>query len=208
VIVYQGNLRIKEILLGFLAILFLALNAISINNAYSLFKWTLLCRGTRELEIGMSKEEVLSILGKPDYEASAERSVKEHWDVWRYEAFWFAPFLHTSTLYIEFDPNDVSFIEKQPDYPIRFDSEDWKRSTSERRACMIGELLKRHKLVGISKDKIMDLLGEPDAINDFGDWDFAYRLGIENGLFPIDRQWLVIDIDMYGEAERVGIITD
>jgi hypothetical protein len=73
---------------------------------------------------------------------------------------------------------------------------------------MIGELLKRHKLVGISKDKIMDLLGEPDAINDFRDWDFAYCLGVENGLFPIDNQWLVIDFDIYGNAERIEIITD
>ncbi|NHJ33117.1 MAG: hypothetical protein FK732_09650 [Asgard group archaeon] len=156
----------------------------------------------------MTKEEVSIILGKPDHRASPTISEKENWEAWWYEVFWFIPFLRNSELYVRFDPHKVGFIEKQPDYPIKFNSDDWKRSTSKRRDCMVEDLLKRHRLEGLSKRKILDLLGEPDRINDFGSWDFAYRLGLENSLFPIDNQWLVIEFSIYDGVERIDFITD
>ncbi|MFC5372850.1 hypothetical protein ACFPIF_09820 [Brevundimonas faecalis] len=86
--------------------------------------------------------------------------------------------------------------------PVRaFNSEVWKaeRETGTR-VNMVNALIGDVWLKEMTRGEIIDLLGQPTETTDFRDWDFAYDLGLERGLFRTDREWLVLD---FGPDDRV-----
>ena len=99
-----------------------------------------------------------------------------------------------------------------------FDSSAWKKATGERaesRKKMLPALRSQHRLVGMSKDQIVDLLGEPDITGRFsrdeGNRDMNYYLGPEGNpyfsLLRIDSDWLTLKLKD-GRVEDVSVTTD
>ena len=73
---------------------------------------------------------------------------------------------------------------------------------------MVDDLLTRQQLQGMTRQQIVDLLGDPEDTPYFRDWDLVYWLGPERGLFSIDSEWLVIRLDPQGRVAEYRLVTD
>jgi hypothetical protein len=99
------------------------------------------------------------------------------------------------------------------DYASRtaFDSASWKaenrRGAQGVRVRMVDDLLRTHKLVGMSRGQLEDLLGVPPATEYFREYDYVYWLGPERGLFSIDSEWLVVRCGQ-GVVVSAQVVTD
>ena len=84
------------------------------------------------------------------------------------------------------------------DYSSRvpFDSSQWRAENEQGaegvRVHMVDDLLRKHQLVGMSRDQVNDLLGVPPVTEYFREYDYVYCLGHERGAFGIDSEWLVL----------------
>lgn len=95
-----------------------------------------------------------------------------------------------------------------------FDSEAWKKagvSNACLRKGMLFDLRKKHELTGLSREQIVELLGQPDRVGRYVkaglDKDFNYDLGAEKGFISIDREWLTIKLES-GKVSEVLVTTD
>lgn len=168
--------------------------------------WKNLRARAAEVKLGMTQDEVLEVMGKPDRRASPDRFQKETWDEWWYQAR--RLFSRNREIRIQFDPKKVDEVEELPYEQIPFDSEDWKRSSALRRGFMIDDLLDRHDLRGSTREALIELLGEPpDSYYDYVG-DLVWCLGPQRGGFAVDNDWLVIDLDEDGSVKTVCIIPD
>jgi hypothetical protein len=73
---------------------------------------------------------------------------------------------------------------------LTFDSASWREQTLVNsrypvRVRMVADLLHRHELQGMSKRRVVELLGPPD-VPSFTGYDLAYWLGLERGPFASD----------------------
>ena len=99
------------------------------------------------------------------------------------------------------------------DYSSRvpFDSSQWRAENEQGaegvRVHMVDDLLKKHQLVGMSRDQVNDLLGVPPVTAYFREYDYVYWLGQERGAFPIDSEWLVLKFKGNVVAEA-SVVTD
>lgn len=60
---------------------------------------------------------------------------------------------------------------------------------------MVDDLLARYELVGMTRDKVDELLGVPPETAYFTGFDYVYWLGPERGFISIDSEWLCIDFE-------------
>jgi hypothetical protein len=70
-----------------------------------------------------------------------------------------------------------------------FDSHLWATCTDHSvRLAMVGDLEKRYKLVGMTKEQIYQLLGKPPGSDDKwgATWDMGTRPGLDDCTFSID----------------------
>jgi len=197
----RGCLRPLLILLVVVGILWLVA---LVHDGYT---WSALRERARAVRIGMTHDEVLAAMGKPDQKANPDRWKKEEWDSWWYRArrlFW-----HDREVRIDFDPERVNGVEEQPYEQIPFDSADWKRSSALRRGFMIDDLLERHALRRMNRAAVVELLGEPPESSMGGGGDLVWCLGPQrSSLFPVDDDWLVINLNEDGSVKSVVIISD
>jgi len=77
-----------------------------------------------------------------------------------------------------------------------------------KRARIADRLISTRALIGKSKADISRMLGDPPPTDYFREWDMVYTLGAERGLFSIDSEWLVIQLDNSGAAADAAIVTD
>ena len=74
---------------------------------------------------------------------------------------------------------------------------------------MVDDLLEKHEIVGMYRNEIIELLGEPSDTEYFKESDnIVYWLGTERGLVRIDSEWLVIWFDDKDIAIDVKIMRD
>jgi hypothetical protein len=73
---------------------------------------------------------------------------------------------------------------------------------------MVEDLLRRMPLVGMNRDEVVGLLGEPTRSGYFKDYDLVYWLGPEPGLLSIDSEWLVMKLGAAGRVTVVLVMTD
>lgn len=104
--------------------------------------------------------------------------------------------------------------DSRPKTGRTFKSDAWKNAVGEQavlRKEMLGDLLAQHKIVGLSKLKVVQLLGEPDSKDRYsgetGGSDFNYYLGPEKGFISIDSEWLTIKFEE-DRAVDVLVTTD
>jgi hypothetical protein len=76
------------------------------------------------------------------------------------------------------------------------------------RGCMVDDLLGRTRFVGMQRDEVVRLLGEPTRTAHFDREDLVYWLGPERGLFSIDSEWLVMKLNRDGRVIEAKIMTD
>jgi len=96
---------------------------------------------------------------------------------------------------------------------IPFNAERWRTSDPAEedpplRQRMVDDLLERGVLSRLTDDGVVELLGEPNKTERFGEYDLVYHLGPSRGLFPIDGEWLVIRLDGQALAARVRLVED
>lgn len=61
---------------------------------------------------------------------------------------------------------------------------------------MVDDMLGKYKLVGQTKEEVVELLGNETNTEYFKEVsNFVYYLGDERGLISIDSEWLVITFD-------------
>src|SRR5262245_45272558 len=110
----------------------------------------------------------------------------------------------------------IGFIFGVPvvsDYASRtsFDSAKWKaenrRGADSIRIRMVDDLLRHHRLVGMQRIQLEELLGVPPPSSYFSDYDYVYWLGPERGAFSIDSEWLVVKCDR-DVVVVVEVVTD
>jgi len=81
-----------------------------------------------------------------------------------------------------------------------FDSVAWKvgeQLAGDRgvRLRMLDDLLRRHKLAGLSRAEVDDLLGPPTETGYFKEYDRVYWLDPERGFLSIDSEWLALKFE-------------
>lgn len=80
----------------------------------------------------------------------------------------------------------------------QFNSKEWKSHLNDRNPLkinMVDDLLKSQNLIGKSRDEIIELLGKPEQVAYFNDYEFVYWLGPERSLMSIDSEWLGIKFE-------------
>lgn len=79
-------------------------------------------------------------------------------------------------------------------YKHTFNTDKWLNNPEERTA-IVGDLLEKHELVGMTEADVTMLLGVHN--NDYGYFNepnrYVYYMGPERGLFSIDSEWLILD---------------
>lgn len=90
----------------------------------------------------------------------------------------------------------------------KFTSEKWNENISER-VYMVDDLLDTYDLNGMSKSKVIALLGAPNEETSFSSEENAvYYLGNERGWISIDSEWLIIEFDSSNKVKNYFITTD
>jgi len=94
----------------------------------------------------------------------------------------------------------------------RFDPVSWKADernfTNAVRIRMVDDLLRRHSFLGMTRDQVVGIIGEPDKTGYFKDWDMVYWLGPERGFSSIDSEWLVFRLDSQKKVTDHRIVRD
>lgn len=101
------------------------------------------------------------------------------------------------------------------DYTNRteFDSAAWKNrelvydQENPVRLQMVDSLREEYQLVGMTREEIETLLGEPRPTLYFSNYDYVYWLGPERGPWGIDSEWLAIQFEDNAVTEA-KILTD
>src|SRR5262249_7543801 len=91
----------------------------------------------------------------------------------------------------------LEYCHRVPFEPAAWKAADRTDLQNPVRLRMVDDLLRRHRLVGMSRAEIDALLGVPEQkkTSPFGGDDYVYWLGRERSLFPIDSEWLGIKFD-------------
>ena len=83
--------------------------------------------------------------------------------------------------------------------------EKWQDPVRQR---MVDDLLRRHRLVGMTRERVVELLGESDTTDYFRDWDLVYWLGMERSWISIDSEWLVLRLNAQSAVTEARLVTD
>jgi hypothetical protein len=91
-----------------------------------------------------------------------------------------------------------------------FDPSLWRNSTTPAsvRLRMADDLVNSQKLVGLTRQEVVALLGEPPKTEYFKEFDLVYYLGPERGFMSIDSEWLVLKLGIEGRVKRATIAHD
>lgn len=69
------------------------------------------------------------------------------------------------------------------------------------------DLLQKHKLIGMTKEEIIGLLGPQSDVNYFQSWDLRYWMGPEPSFISIDSIWIVLKLEK-NKVVKYKIMTD
>ena len=84
-----------------------------------------------------------------------------------------------------------------------FDAAGWndKNLPASVRLQMADDLIRTHRLDGMTRGEVIALLGAPPKTPYFNDYEVVYLLGPERGVMRIDSEWLVVKFGRDGRAE-------
>ena len=84
---------------------------------------------------------------------------------------------------------------------------NWYDSKHKRNRIADGLILTK-KLHNLHRSEVEILLGRAHETTYFNEWDMVYQLGNERGLFSIDSEWLVINLDDAACVKDYSIMRD
>lgn len=119
--------------------------------------------------IGLAKNELINELGKPDITYSNDNMVvyvcKKRTDIIT-KIFFNENFRFYANLVINFDNDIVKKVYLDFNNYIRhsFTKEEWKTKQYQRYEIVDDLLKKNNNLIGLTKEQVVDLLGEPENI--------------------------------------------
>ena len=90
-----------------------------------------------------------------------------------------------------------------------FDSERWK-NIQDKRTEMVDDLINKRLLDNLTKDQVIELLGEPLKDNPYfvsTGRDMIYHLGQERNPFGVDSEWLLVWLDD-NKVTKYKLMTD
>lgn len=92
----------------------------------------------------------------------------------------------------------------------RFDAQGWRDAdlSTRERAEMAGDLIRTHRLDGLDRAAVIVLLGEPTPSDRWGGGEMIYVLGPDGSLFPIDNEWLLIELNPQGRVASYRVVAD
>lgn len=94
------------------------------------------------------------------------------------------------------------------EYESKFICERWIEK-EDKRVWMVDDLLIQYEIESMSKEEIIELLGEPTNTAYFKEVNnIVYWLGAERSLVSIDSEWLVIWFNDENKVERYEIMRD
>ncbi len=73
---------------------------------------------------------------------------------------------------------------------------------------MVRSMLEKHPLEGQERAEVVELLGPPTPTNKWEGSEMIYVLGPEGGLFGIDHDWLLIELDAADRVASYRIASD
>ncbi|MFN4091815.1 MAG: hypothetical protein ACK4FG_02830 [Brevundimonas sp.] len=91
-----------------------------------------------------------------------------------------------------------------------FDQERWRNAdlSTRVRADMVDSLLEQHDLKGMDRAAVVTLLGEPTHTDKWDGTEMIYVLGPDGSMFPIDHEWLLIELDDQGRVLEHRVVSD
>jgi hypothetical protein len=91
-----------------------------------------------------------------------------------------------------------------------FDSARWRNAdaSTRERADMIDDLLRTHRLNGLTRAEVTVLLGPPTVTDAWPDWQMVYILGPQRGPVAIDHDWLLLRLNSAGIVTEHRIMND
>jgi hypothetical protein len=98
---------------------------------------------------------------------------------------------------------------------LAFDAPTWRANSADAghewptRLRMVDSLMDRRLLDGLTRARVVELLGPADDTAKWREWDLVYHLGPErSALFRIDSEWLVIRLDSRGTVISYRLVSD
>lgn len=137
-----------------------------------------------------------------------------------------SPFLFVFIAKIERSNKSVitqSDVEGLHEGDLLFDSTIWKRGFTDNlgiihspdtiRLRMVDDLLRRHRLRGMTREEVVLLLGTPPEINYFREYDLVYSLGAKGRDFGLNfsiysEWWLVIKFGGDGRVSKTALVRE
>ena len=131
-----------------------------------------------------------------------------------------SPFLFVFIAKIE-RPNESvitrSDVEVLHEGDLSFDSTIWKRGFTDNfgiiysldtiRLRMVDDLLRRHRLRGMTREEVVSLLGTPFETNYFPEYDLVYSLGTDGDYRSTQSDWwLAIKFGGDGRASKTALL--
>lgn len=91
-----------------------------------------------------------------------------------------------------------------------FDPQKWRDADldTRERANMVGSLVKARHLDGMDRASVVALLGEPTPTDKWDGSKMIYVLGPDGGMFPIDNEWLIIELNEQGRVSGYQVRPD
>ena len=118
-----------------------------------------------KVHLGMTTDEVIALLGDPieqdEHSLRNSDKVKKILFTYRSPENWmrFLTERYRPYVFVSFENERVCRVSINPDEDMPFDSAEWKRSTWDRRGCMVRDLLKTISFKGKTKTEVAALLG-------------------------------------------------
>lgn len=80
-------------------------------------------------------------------------------------------------------------------YQTQFTIERWKSSNPQQRGYMLNDLFQKHNLIGLSKNEVLDLLGEGYAQDNDNKYSWCYHVG-DRFSFTMDLLYIEFENDI------------
>lgn len=93
---------------------------------------------------------------------------------------------------------------------LDFDQARWRNAdlNTRERAHMVDSLLERHRLKGMDRSTVVELLGPPTPTDKWEGSEMIYVLGPDGTMMPIDHEWLLIELDRQGRVSTYRVVAD
>lgn len=76
------------------------------------------------------------------------------------------------------------------------------------RGRMAEGLINDRRLIGLSRDQVVGLLGPPPTTDKFQNWGLVYWLCWDRSFLGVDSEWLVMNFDDAGRVTEARLVTD